>query len=452
MKKPLSRRAMLRGAGALVALPFLEAMLPRRLFAAPIVPKRFVTAFCGTIVGVDPQSNPGAYGALPATLPASWTGLASVRSHVSIISNLEIPSYNSGTSPTAPASALNQPHGVSPATTLAGVTSIDHMPIMVKAQTADQYAAAGLGAGAKLASLQVRTQLLPYTGGNSNVWGIMSAKLTNGQLNALPPIVSPAQLYATLFSGGVSTPAGAAALAREASVLDLIAEDRDRLTASLGANDKARVEQHFDEIRTLEQSMQAALAGGGGGTCSGPASAPVDPAAGPNTFSGWSNETLRGQMMADMIAYALACDLTRVASWMMTFEQVQMGNAVDQATQMHDDSHNGATRPIQIAANCNWHATLFARLVGKLATMPEGSATVLDSTFLSLIFAESKTAHGRTGMRHVVAGMPSRIKNGLHIDGQALHPGKIQISGLQAVGLATTTLGELGGALAPIMV
>lgn len=451
MTKPLSRRAMLRGAGALVALPFLEAMLPRRAFAAPAAQKRFVTAFCGTIVGGDAQSNPGAYGALAATLPASWLGLAPVRTHVSIISNLEIPSYNSGTSPTLPASALNQPHGVSPATTLAGVTSIDHMPIMVKAQTADQYAAAGLGTGSKLASLQVRTQLLPYTGGNSNVWGIMSARATNGVLNALPPIVSPKQLYTTLFSGGASTPAGAAALAREASVLDLIAEDRDRLTSSLGTADKARVDQHFDEIRTLEQAMQAAIAGGGGGTCSGPA-APTDPAAGPNTFSGWSNETLRGQMMADMIAYALACDLTRVATWMMTFEQVQMGNAVDQATQMHDDSHNAATRPTQIAANCNWHATLFARLVAKLAGMPEGGATVLDNTFLSLIFAESKNAHGRTGMRHVVAGMPAKIKNGLHIDGQALHPGKIQISGLQAVGVSTNTLGELTGALAPIMV
>ena len=63
-----------------------------------------------------------------------------------------------------------------------------------------------------------------------------------------------------------------------------------------------------------------------------------------------------------------------------------------------------------------------------------------------------KEAHGRTAMRQVVAGMPSRIRNGLHIDGQGLHPGKIQISGLQACGLSQTTLGELTGPLAPIMV
>lgn len=452
-KSPLSRRAMLRGAGAMLALPFLEAMLPRRAWAATTT-KRFVTAFCGTIVGDDTLSNPGAYGALPAVLPASWAGLASVRDHVSIVSNLTIPIYNSGTSPSAPASCLNQPHGVSPATTLAGTTSVDGMPIMVRAQTADQFAAAGLGAGSKLASLQVRTQLLPYTGGNSNIWGIMSAKKTGNTLNALPPIVSPASLFNMLFGGGVSTtPGGSSVLARQASVLDLIAADAAKLKTALGADDKARLDLHFDEVRTLETSIQSAISGGSvGGSCGSPGTTPKDPPAGPNAFSGWSNETLRGQLMADMIALAFACDLTRVASWMMTFEQVQMGNAVNQATQMHDDSHNAQTRQAQIGANANWHATLFARLVGKLAATPENGGTVLDSTFLSLIFSESKNAHGRSGMRQVVAGLPSKIKSGQHIDGGAQHPGKIQISGLQAIGLPTTTLGELTGALAPIMV
>lgn len=454
-KKPLSRRSLLRGAaGALVALPFLDAMLPRLLFAqATPTPKRFVVAFCGTVVGNDTLSSPGAYGALPATLPASWKGLEPVRQHVSVISNLDIPVYNNGTTPPGPASAYNMQHGTTPAPMFAGVTSTDGMPVLVKAQTADQVAATTLGAGSKLASLQVRTQALPYTGSNNNKNGIMSARLANGQLLALPPIVSPAQLFQTLFGGGTttSTPAGAAALGRQASVLDLIADDAQRLTSSLGPSDKIRVDQHFEEIRSLERSVQAAMAGGGGGACYS-AAPPTDPPLGTNAFSGWSNETLRGQLQADMIAYALSCDLTRVASWMMTFEQVQMANVVDGQTQMHDDSHNAQVRPTHIAANCNWHATLFARLVGKLAGMSEGAGTVLDNTFLSLMYAEAKTAHGRSGMRHLVAGLPSRIKNGLHIDGGGQHPGKIQISGMQAVGVQASTHGELTGPLAPVMV
>jgi hypothetical protein len=455
-KSPLSRRTFLRGAaGALVGLPLLEAMLPKFLFGAPSPTKRFVVSFCGTVVGNDTLSSPGAYGALPATMPASWKGLEPVRQHVSVVSNLDIPVYTNAAPPTAPASAYNMQHGTTPATMFAGVTSVETMPVMVRGETADQVAAAALGPGSKLPSLQVRTQLLPYTGSNSNHHGIMSARVVNGQLLTLPPIVSPAQLFDTLFSGGVSGGTGVSTqtLSRQASVLDLIAEDAQSLTSTLGANDKARLEQHFDEIRNLETSIQAAIAGGGtGGTCSGPGSAPVDPPAGPNQFSGSSNETLRGQMMADMIAYALACDLTRVVSWMMTFEQVQMGNAVDGVTQMHDDSHNAQTRPTNIAANCNWHATLFARLVGKLAAMPEGAGTVLDNTFLSLMFAEAKTAHGRSGTRHLVAGSPGVIKNGQHIDGGGQHPGKIQISGLKAVGVAKNTHGELTGPLAPIMV
>jgi hypothetical protein len=454
MKKPLSRRTMLRGlGGALVGLPFLEAMLPKLLFAANPPAKRFLTAFCGTVIGNDTYSNPGAYGALPATLPASWKGLEAVRQHVAIVSNLNIPVYNNGTTPTAPASAYNMQHGTTPATTLAGVTSREAMPVMVNGQTADQYAATGLGAGSKLASLQVRTQLLSYTGSNNNRHGIMSAKVTNGQLLALPPIASPAQMFSVLFgTGGGGVPSTPDGLRRQASVLDLIAEDAQKLTTSVGTNDKARLDQHFTEIRALEQTIQAAIAGGGttSGGC-GPATPPTDPPAGANVFSGWSNETLRGQMMADMLAYAFACDLTRVASWMMSFEQVQMANVTDGQTEMHDDSHNAQTRGPSIAANANWHATLFGRLVGKLATMPENGATVLDSTFLSLIFAESKTAHGRSGMRQIVAGMPSKIRVGQHIDGGAQHPGKIQIAGLQAVGLSQNTLGELTGALVPIL-
>jgi len=449
-KKPLSRRTFLRGAGgALVGLPLLEAMLPKLLFAHATIAKRFVVSFCGTVVGNDTLSSPGVYGALPTTMPPSWKGLEPVRAHVSLISNMNIPVYSATIPATEPASAYNMQHGTTPATTLAGVTSIETMPIMVKAQTADQYAVAALGAGSKLASLQLRTQVLPYTGSNNNHNGVMSAKMVNGQLLQLPPIVSPAQLFTTLF-GVATTPGGAPALARQASVLDLIATDAQRLTSNLGASDKVRVEQHLEEIRSLERNLQAAISGGGVSGC-GPATAPVDPTIGANAFSGWSNETLRGQMMADMIAYALACDLTRVASWMMTFEQVQMANVVDGLTQMHDDSHNAQLRPTNIAANCNWHATLFARLVGKLASMPEGTGTVLDNTFLSLIFAEAKTAHGRSGMRHLVAGVPSRIKNGLHIDGAGTHPGRIQIAGLQALGVNTNTLGELTGP-APITV
>lgn len=452
-KKPLSRRTFLRGAGsALVALPFLEAMMPRLLFAATPAPKRFVLSFCGTVVGNDTLSNPGAYGALPATLPASWKGLEAVRSHVSVVSNLDIPTYNAGATPSAPASAYNQQHGTTPAPMLAGVTSLEVMPVMVRGQTADQYAAIGLGAGSRLASLQVRTQALPYTGSPKNHNGIMSARRENNQILALPPIVSPAEIFATLFgTGGATTPGGVAALERQASVLDAIADDAQRLTSTLGANDKVRVDQHFEEIRALEKRVKAAITAGPGGGC-GPTTPPSDPPLGANTFVGWSNETLRGQMMADMIAYALSCDLTRAVSWMMTFDQVQMANVADAQTEMHDDSHNAQARPVNIAANCNWHATLFARLVGKLASMPEGSGTVLDSTFLSLIYAEAKTAHGKSGMRHLVAGVPSKIKNGLHIDGGGQHPGKIQISGLQAVGLPTSTFGELTGALSPLMV
>jgi hypothetical protein len=332
------------------------------------------------------------------------------------------------------------------------------MSVLVNGQTADQFAAAAIAGGTKFNSLQLRVQVLPYSGSNNNHKGIMSAKVNNGVINSLPPLVSPQQIYQMLFSG-VSAPSTGpvssvpSPIDRKKSVLDLMLADANRLSASVSGKDKVRLEQHFDEIRAIERSLQNTTGGGTptGGSCSKPADPGADPALGANAFVGWSNETLRGNVMADMIAYAFACDLTRVVSWMLTFDQVFLRNALNNLTDMHDDSHDQSNRKAQIAASTNWHASLFARLVDNLSRLPEGSGTVLDNTFLSLVFAESKTAHGRTGMRHVVAGSGSFIKLGQHIDGGGDHPGKIQITGLQAVGVASNKLNELTGTLTPLL-
>ena len=97
-------------------------------------------------------------------------------------------------------------------------------------------------------------------------------------------------------------------------------------------------------------------------------------------------------------------------------------------------------------------ASLFARLVHNLSQYQEGSETVLDHTFLALLFAEGTTAHNRSIMRHLVAGNGGYIKLGQHIDGGKVHPGKILITGMQSVGLTANTLNELSGTCTAIEV
>ncbi len=450
--KTLSRRTFLRGAGGFaVSLPFLEAMLPSLATAQTSGTKRFVTCFAGTVVGPDRVSSPGAFGALPSTLPAAWKGLEQVKDHVSIISNCEIPVYNRGTT-SGPAWAINKQHATTPAPMLAGTRSLEHMAVMTGAHTADQFAADAIGGNSKFASMQMRVQTIAYSGSSNEVKGIMSARSDNGTLNALRPRVSPTEIYQALFADLTSpqTPTGPNPMERRGSVLDLVLEDASRLNQRVSAADRVRLEQHYEEIRKIERTLQAAPTPVATGSCS-PVAPNADPSIGPNSFGSTSNETARGEVMADLIAMAFACDVTRVVSWMLTYDQVFMGS-VDGTANMHEDSHNISDRETVVGENANWHASLFGRLVKRLNELPEGTGTVLDNTFLSLMFAEGKTAHSRRYMRHVVAGMPSFIKNGQHIDAGNRHPGGIQIAGLQAVGVQTDTMNELNGAMTEIIV
>ncbi|MDX2014642.1 MAG: DUF1552 domain-containing protein [Myxococcaceae bacterium] len=296
-------------------------------------------------------------------------------------------------------------------------------------------------------------------------------------------------------------------LARRKSVLDVVLADANRLSNKVGAEDRQRLDQHFTHIRELEQSLGGGPSGAGGGTMGvggGPAGAGggamgmgggtgaagggtmgmgggagtgggtagsgggstmgggacvglQNPGADPAVtygFGSWSNETQRGTVMADMIAYALACDMTRAVSWMLTHDQCWIGSAHTAGStvpgqggppDIHNDSHFA---PADIRArNANWGAALFGRLVDNLRTRAEGPGSLLDRTFLSLVFAEGTNAHNKTSLTFVVAGFPSRIRNGVHLSTNGAHPAQVQIAGLTAVGSTTNRLGEVTGAV-----
>ena len=342
----LSRRTVLRGGAVCVGLPLLDAMLPRA-FAQSAVPSRFVAVYMGTCTGGASLTNPSALGPFNAPLPLSFAALQAVAQHVSIISGLNYPIYASGGTPTAPGSAVQVQHGGTISPALSGVSAQDSVLPLIRGTTADQLAADFLGTGSKFRSLQLRVQAASYnnrTGTSAQQRG-MSLRKTGATLSELLPNESPARLYNMLFSGAPPSPSPTpglpAMLSKRKSVLDLVLDDANRLTNSVGGDDRARLDQHFTAIRELEKGLTPPVSGtdagvtmppppplDGGvvppnpGTCgAAPMNPGVDPAISTYDFGGWANETQRGNSMADMIAYALACDLTRVASWMLTHDQ-----------------------------------------------------------------------------------------------------------------------------------
>lgn len=449
----IDRRALLKGASTIfLGLPFLEAMAPRIAHAAPpaSVPRRIIVSYAGTTHGSSRALNPPV-GALPANLPAACASLAPVRQHVTMVSGLRIPTYL-GTN-VVPGGAFLQQHGSVMAPMLTGRHSLEHMAVMANGHTVDQVVADAIGGTTRLKSVQACIQAAGYGGGAAK--GIQSARLENGKVRALAPISSPSLLFSTLFgsvpAGGGGGGGNTVASRKDKSILDFVLADANRLTSQVSAHDRARLDQHFTELRELERRL--ATVPPVTASCTSPVAPGTDPALGsPGTFGGWSNETLRGDLIADMLGLALACDVTRAVAMQISFDQsfLRTQDAIANYPDMHATGHSGTLA--QIEANASWHIGRFAKMVKRLSEIPEAGGTLLDSTFVALVFAEGSNSHNVSDMTAFVAGIPSKVKAGQHIASGGAHPAHLMISGMQAVGLTTQTLGETTGAFAPLMV
>lgn len=451
----LDRRALLRGAAGsvLIGLPLLEVMTPRTAHAAPIPPKRFIVSYAGTTHGPSRNMNPLA-GALPATLPAACAALAPVRAMATMVSGLSVPTYLSGAGH-PPGARLNGQHGNVMAPLLAGVSSKDAMPVQANGHTVDQVVADAIGGGTRLKSVQARIQAAGYGGGPSK--GIASARLDNGLVRALAPIASPSLLFSTLFGNvpGGSTSGGATASGtaakKQKSVLDFVLADAQALSSKVSAADRVRLDQHFTEIRELEKRLVSAPPFVTA-TCTAPTNPGADPALGATgTFGGWSNETQRGDLMADMLGLALACDVTRAVNLMISFDQsfLRTQDPLGTFADMHATGHRGTAD--QIGANANWHVARFAKMVKRLADTPEGAGTLLDNTVVVMVWAEGNNSHNSGDMTAFIAGVPAKLKMGQHIPSGGAHPASLMIAAMQALGMSTSSLGEITGAFGGVL-
>lgn len=451
MKSRIDRRSLLRGAAGsiLVGLPLLEVMSPRVARAAGPAPGRFIVCYAGTTHGSSRVLNPAA-GALN-TLTAPCAALAPVKTLASMVSGLSVPTFL-GTQASIAGGRLNQQHGMIMSPMLSGMHSQDRMLVQANGHTVDQVVADAIGGSTRLKSVQARIQAAGYGGGESK--GIGSARLESGKLRALAPIASPSLLFSTLFGnvpGGGGTPTSTVAARKRKSVLDFVLADAARLNANVSGADRARLDQHFTEIRELELRL-AAVPAAPSASCTSPTNPGAAPALGQTgTFGGWSNETLRGDVIADMLGLALACDATRAVSLVMTYDQSFLRSQDPGAPfgDMHATGHSGTVE--QIGYNTNWHVARFAKLVKRLSELPEGAGSVLDSTFVAMLFAEGSNSHNSSDMTAFVAGVPSKLKMGQHIPSGGAHPAKLLITGMQAIGVAKTSLGEVSGAYGGLM-
>ena len=476
-----SRRRILRGLGGLcIGLPFLEYFAPKPAHAAP-PPNRYAFLFAGFSIGSFPGNKiaplvagPLADNPTRGLMPLHDLGVADV---VSLVSGLEIPVGS-----TPPTAGRPTPfHSTSHQVLATGQRFDEENYGQLPGPSSDWIAAETLAAGTLAPVLTYRAQPSFYrvdSDGGSD--GVISARInSSGELEQVAPVTSPRLAYESLFSGfAPPDPADAEKAKRlllmRQSVVDLCADDASALIARLGKADQIRMQRHFDELRSLEQRLeQVQLPDGaachllphpGDDPPLGDAIDPSDSGEYTDNYTnanGYSDEELRATLMADLIHMAFVCDISRVASFMLTYAQcfMNMYTLLNYPSDLHEITHGavgGGSEMQDALADCAaWHIKHFARLTQKLRDTEDiDGASLLDQTAVVLAFeggwgfdletGGDSSPHSTENMVMLVGGNAGRLHDtpGRHIKAQGIHPTAVLNTVLEAVGV-DETLGEV---------
>ena len=368
-KKRISRRHALRGMGAAVALPLLDAMVPaatvlaqtaaspRRRFGAVFIPN-------GAIMEQWTPAGTGAGFTFSPTLKA----LEPFRQSLAVVTNLT--RANPG--------VVEGDHAISAAGWLSGVS-----PKRTEAEdvqngtTVDQIVAGAIGQQTPFPSLELATT--DFTGYVGACTSGFSCAYTNTiswstPSTPLPMEINPRVVFERMFGRPGTDAQRAARRVRDRSILDLVKEQAAELQAGLGPADRARLGDYLDNVREIERRIQRTEAYNAARVRS------MDlPIGIPDSFE----EHL--SLMYELLTVAYQADLTRVFTFMTDRELSQRTYpAIGVAEQHHTVSHHG-NDPANIAkvATINaYHVAQFARFLERLHGTPDGDGSLLDHSLI----------------------------------------------------------------------
>lgn len=482
--KTLSRRAFIHGsAGFAIGLPLLEAMMSNRAWGAADVPKRYLLGFTGMAIGsgkgsINDTVVPNIVGA-NYDLKSAFTNLAPVKSLMTLVTGLKIPEVSNGSTP--PPGGMTYPGGAWHEFQLPGLltgmrSTVDHAS-MWRSPTTDNIAADLLGGNPLLKVLYTTVQPSGYYGaGAPGSITSVSYKRSGTGVVKVAPRYSPQQVFQTLFGNTASGNATAEQIAQQnwlitqrKSVLDSVITRMSSIKAKLGVADQRRLDTHLEEFRDLEKVV-ATVPVPVTTTCVKPADPGPDPAIGGKKVfdpvkkvyvytqdSSYSGEEQRAKAMADLAHMALVCDLTRSVLFQFADDQsgMNMKPLTGQSTDLHGLSHNDLSNAtLELAKGINWHMKHWAYLIGKLKASPEGTGSLLDNMATVFTFEAGHgiaPTNGKLGphcvdnMVMLVAGGAGGLKQGVHIKATGMHPARVSLTALRALGYQDNTIGEISG-------
>ena len=449
--KHLPRRTFLKGMGATVALPFLDAMVPagRRARAAAEQTRLIAIEIAHGTAG----SN--AWGAsqylwAPAQLGRGFDLSTSAlqvlepwRDYLTIISNTDVvmaeaftPEEIGGDHPRAGAVFLTQAH---PKQTESSDLYVD--------TSLDQRYAQRFGQDTPIPSMQLCIENVDQAGGCS--YGYACAYMDSiswaSPTEPLPAVRDPRVAFEQLFGVGGTAAERAATRRTERSILDWIAADVARLKGSLKAEDRQRMDQYLENIRELERRIQGVEARNSSGE---PRELPEAPSGVPDSF------TEHVQLMMDLQVLAFQSDMTRVFSFKMARDAI--GRVYPESgtqTPFHPSSHHGGKPEAVLDFNVinRYHVGQLNYLMEKLQATMEGDTHLLDKTMI--IYGSSMgdgNLHNHKRCPLIVLGGANGQlpRGGVHLRAPAATPmANAMLTLMHMLGLEDESFGDSTGAL-----
>jgi hypothetical protein len=442
-KKHISRRMVLRGAGATLALPLLDAMIPAStaLAQTAAAPKpRFVGCFVPH--GMAPGYwVPETEGPLAATLPFNWKPLDPFRSSTVILSGLHSRSAE------PPPGVTGADHWVAAAFLCANKPKKTAGADVYAGTTIDQLIAQKIGGENLMPSMQLAVE---DPGANSSNCGEgYSCTYTNTiswstPTQPLPMELNPQVIFERMFGDGGTPEQRAARRKRDGSILDSLGGSLSRLRNESGAADRARLDDYAQNVREIERRLQIAMKA----STVAPADLSV-PVGVPQTF----DEHIKIQF--DLLALAFQADITRVGT--LLFARDLTGRTYPESeaptSGFHGVSHHGENPKIiaTLSKINQYHVKMLAHLVENLAKTPDGDGTLLDH---SLVLYGSNMGnsnqHVHYDVPHVlIGGLNGQLKGGRHLayPTKTIPTGNLLLTVLDKYGIHQDSIGDSTGHL-----
>jgi hypothetical protein len=391
-RKALPRRTFMKGIGATLALPLLEAMVPMaagQSANAALSPRRLGFFYIPMGMNAGEWMPPGE-GRI-AELSSSLSPLRPHLDRVNVVSNLELRNaYTTGNHASSNCAFLS----------CVGAKRTEGSDYFL-GTTVDQIAAQQIGQETAIPSLELGTDLIAQVGNCDNGYACVYQNNLSwaSPTSPLPMEADPRVLFERLFGDGGTPEERQAELGRSGSILDWVLDDMARLERGLGSGDRNRIEEYTESIREVERRIQLAEEQTSDSTLpelERPSSVP----------EAWDEHV---KLMFELLVLALQADMTRIVTFQLAREaSTRTYPQIGVPEPHHPVSHhvNDPEKLAKLAKINQHHVSLFADLLGRLEATPDGDGSGMGNPDI----------HDHSNLPIIVAGGGGRnLAGGRHI-------------------------------------